>query len=190
MNRTLPRERGRASLPVLLAILTSALFASSVALGTEPPPGSIAGTVTLPDGTGVSGASVTIHSLETGADRVVVTGPKGEYVSPPLAGGTYRVSVHARGLATPESRDVTVRADRSTTATFTLGGQEAKASVVVTAPEGQRPFVDRPRGRRVEPGRPAPLHQRHGGSPAGRAGRESLRRRRRLEPPGDSWPGG
>ena len=135
MNRIQTRTRGRAPLPFCLAILTIILGVSAASVAAEPPPGSITGSVVLPDGTGVSGAAVTIRSIDTGVDRVVVTGPKGDYVAALLPPGSYRISVQARGLGTPDSKDVQVTADRATTASFTLDRQEAKASVVVTAPK-------------------------------------------------------
>jgi Carboxypeptidase regulatory-like domain len=59
---------------------------------------SLSGTVTDPTGALVTGAQVTVHSLATGADRVVKTDSAGLYVVPSLQPGDYRIQARASGF--------------------------------------------------------------------------------------------
>src|SRR4029077_13313000 len=56
------------------------------------------GTVTDATGAGVSNAKVTLKSLRTGATRVVMTSPSGEFSAPQLEVGDYSVTVEKDGF--------------------------------------------------------------------------------------------
>src|SRR5262245_29329377 len=60
----------------------------------------LAGTVSDPTGALVAGAAVKVHSLDTNADREVVTDSAGGYVVPSLLPGNYMVRVTATGFGT------------------------------------------------------------------------------------------
>src|ERR1700733_12721323 len=59
----------------------------------------LTGVVTDPSGAVVPNANVTVHSLATGLDRVLVTDGAGIYVAPSLQPGDYKVSVTAAGFS-------------------------------------------------------------------------------------------
>src|SRR5437588_5337616 len=60
--------------------------------------GDVLGTVTDATGAGVSGAKVTIKNLSTGATREATTSPAGEYASPQLEIGEYRITIEKSGF--------------------------------------------------------------------------------------------
>src|ERR1700722_16884872 len=60
--------------------------------------GSILGTVTDTTGAAVSGATVTIHNVETGIDRITTTSVDGSYLIPELPIGNYNVTVELNGF--------------------------------------------------------------------------------------------
>ena len=60
--------------------------------------GSILGTVTDTTGAAVSGATVTIHNVETGIDRMTTTSVDGSYLIPELPIGNYNVTVELNGF--------------------------------------------------------------------------------------------
>ncbi|MGA7839630.1 MAG: carboxypeptidase-like regulatory domain-containing protein, partial [Candidatus Acidiferrales bacterium] len=60
--------------------------------------GTIQGTVTDSSGAALVGATVTIHNVETGIDRITQTSTDGSYLVPELQIGTYTVSVSMNGF--------------------------------------------------------------------------------------------
>ena len=70
--------------------------------------GSIAGTVTDTTGASVTGATVTIHNVATGVDRITQTGIDGGYLVPELQVGTYNVTITLGGFQTAVITGVTV----------------------------------------------------------------------------------
>ena len=60
--------------------------------------GSILGTVTDTTGAAVTGATVTVHNVDTGIDRITQTGVDGSYLIPELQIGTYTVTVEFGGF--------------------------------------------------------------------------------------------
>ncbi len=76
---------------------------------------SLSGTVTDPSGAVVPNAQVTVHSLGTGADRVVKTDADGIYVVPSLQPGDYKVQATAAGFSTYTVPKVTLDVDRTVT---------------------------------------------------------------------------
>ena len=60
--------------------------------------GTILGTVTDSTGAAVSNATVTIHNVATGIDRITQTNADGSYLVPELQVGTYNVTVELNGF--------------------------------------------------------------------------------------------
>ena len=60
--------------------------------------GTIQGMVTDTSGAAVAGATVTIHNVNTGIDRITQTNTEGSYLVPELQIGTYNVSVEMGGF--------------------------------------------------------------------------------------------
>ena len=82
---------------VLLAGLPSRAFGQQ---------GTILGTVTDPSGAVVSGATVTVTSVETGLAKTTTTNEAGQYLLPDLAIGHYSVRTTASGFKAIEQKDV------------------------------------------------------------------------------------
>ena len=60
--------------------------------------GTIQGTVTDSSGAALVGATVTIHNMDTGIDRITQTNSDGSYLVPELQVGTYNVTVTMNGF--------------------------------------------------------------------------------------------
>lgn len=76
--------------------------------------GSIIGTVTDPSGAAVSGADVTVTSVEQGTSQTAKTNSSGEYLFAALRAGKYDISVSASGFKKYEAKSVVLRvADKS-----------------------------------------------------------------------------
>ena len=70
--------------------------------------GSILGTVTDTSGAAVVGATVTIHNVATGIDRITQTNVDGSYLVPELQIGSYDVSVEMNGFQKAVTKGVVV----------------------------------------------------------------------------------
>ncbi|MGA8409428.1 MAG: TonB-dependent receptor [Candidatus Acidiferrales bacterium] len=70
--------------------------------------GSILGTVTDTSGAAVVGATVTIHNVATGIDRITQTNVDGSYLVPELQIGSYDVSVELNGFQKAVTKGVVV----------------------------------------------------------------------------------
>ncbi len=115
-----------------LAVLScGAAFAQSTA--------SISGTVTDPTGAVVAGATVTVHSIGLGTDRVVTTDSAGSYVVPSLQPGAYQIVVKAPGFALYTVQSLNLQVDRIVTVSPKLALESAGATVDVTS---AAPLID------------------------------------------------
>ena len=88
--------RYRTTIVMACAMLAMMLGATSSRAQTFR--GSILGTVTDMTGAAVSGATVTIHNVETGIDRITTTSVDGSYLIPELPIGNYNVTVELNGF--------------------------------------------------------------------------------------------
>ena len=70
--------------------------------------GTILGTVTDSTGAALVGASVTVHNVDTGTDRITETTSDGGYLMPELAVGTYDVTFSMKGFQKVTTTGVTV----------------------------------------------------------------------------------
>src|SRR5690349_1566944 len=86
---------------LFLFVLVAAL--PSQAFGQQ---GTILGTVTDPSGAVVTGATVTVTSVETGLAKTTTTNESGQYLLPDLAIGHYSVKATASGFKGVEQKDV------------------------------------------------------------------------------------
>jgi len=75
--------------------------------------GDLQGTVTDATGAGVANAMVTLKSLRTGATRVVMTSPAGEFSAPQMEIGDYSVTVEKDGFKSV-TQNATVRSGEKT----------------------------------------------------------------------------
>jgi hypothetical protein len=92
------RILGRYSTTMALACAMLVVLLGATPAWTQTFRGSILGTVTDTTGAAVSGATVTIHNVETGIDRITTTSADGSYLIPELPIGNYNVSVELNGF--------------------------------------------------------------------------------------------
>ena len=91
-------KRARWSTVIFVWVAAIVALLGAQTAGAQAFRGSIAGTVTDTSGATVSGATVTIHSVATGVDRITQTGIDGGYLVPELQVGTYNVTVELGGF--------------------------------------------------------------------------------------------
>src|SRR5215831_5171989 len=123
-----------------LVVLIAALCGNSNAQAVY---GSISGTVTDPSGAVVSGATVTITSLDRGTSDAVTTNDSGLYVKERLLPGIYEVKVEFQGFKQKLISSVTVSVDTQTKVDAQLEAGAISDTVTVTAAEGQLLKTDR-----------------------------------------------
>lgn len=95
--------------------------------------GSILGTVTDTSGASVSGATVTVHNVDTGVDRITNTTTDGSYLLPELPFGTYDVTAEMKGFQRAKVTGVTVSVAAERRVDIALKPGQLNQQVVVTA---------------------------------------------------------
>jgi hypothetical protein len=93
----------------------------------------IVGTVRDTSGGVVSGATVTITKVDTGAERTVTSGDEGEYSAPLLEIGTYKVSVSKQGFQTVNRENIILQTNDRLRVDVELKPGEVNAQVTITA---------------------------------------------------------
>jgi hypothetical protein len=114
------RFTGRKLVNSLVVFLGVVLLCASVAHAQTAATGSIAGTVTDPQGRAVPNATVTATSLDTNQTRTAITGASGDYKFSLLSEGNYSLKFSAAGFKTSEVSSVTVNVTETSTANETL----------------------------------------------------------------------
>ena len=99
----------------------------------------LSGTVTDASGAVVAGAAVKVHSLDTNADRDVVTDSAGEYVVPSLQPGSYMLQVNASGFGSYTVPRLTLQVDQRVEINVKLSVASTGETVEVT---GAAPVID------------------------------------------------
>ena len=118
---------------VIRALL--ALFIFTAAGWAQVVGGSINGTVRDTTGAAVSGATITIRSVETGASREVASDAGGHYAAPSLPVGVYSVTASRDGFAAQARTGVRLVIGQSAAVDFSLDiGQVKQQVTVVSAP--------------------------------------------------------
>ncbi len=126
----------RGTVPALfsfLAVCVAILALSAVGL-TQELAATLTGTVTDPSGAVVAGATVAVHSNDTGADvRSVVTSSTGSFNITNLDAGHYTVTVKNEGFQTYVAKDVVLNVAEKHTLEVALVTGKASETVEVTA---------------------------------------------------------
>jgi len=93
--------------------------------------GTILGTVTDSSGAALVGATVTVHNVDTGVDRITETTTDGGYLMPELPVGSYDVTVAMKGFqkATTTGVAVTVAGERRVDASLKPGATSQSITV-------------------------------------------------------------
>jgi outer membrane receptor protein involved in Fe transport len=105
--------------------------------------GSISGTVTDPNGAVVSGAKVTITSVDRKTSDTVMANDSGLYVKERLLPGIYEVKVEFQGFKASVIPSVVVNVDAQTKVDAALEAGSVTDTITVTAGEGQLLKTDR-----------------------------------------------
>lgn len=117
--------------PFLLTLATalSALLFSSASAQTSI----LAGRVTDPSGAAITGASVTVRNVDTGAARTTATGPTGFYEVQSLPVGDYEVIVSEKGFAEAIRTGIHLAVGQDATADVTLQIGNVRQRITVNA---------------------------------------------------------
>src|SRR5476649_1549162 len=108
------------------------LMLAAVLLG-QVAAGEITGVVKDPAGAAVPGATVTITSVDTNLQRVVVSSGEGVYTAPSLAPGDYRVDVELTGFKPVRRAGIRVSTGEKARIDFDLAVGDVRERVTVTA---------------------------------------------------------
>jgi hypothetical protein len=115
------------------ALSATAAFAQSSGSGT------IAGTITDPNGGVVPAAAVVVHNTNTGIDRSIQSNDAGLYNASFLQPGNYEVTVSKTGFATVLRKDLTLQVGQTMSIDFKLQVETTATTLTVT---GEAPIVD------------------------------------------------
>ncbi|HEX8712435.1 MAG TPA: carboxypeptidase-like regulatory domain-containing protein, partial [Terracidiphilus sp.] len=97
--------------------------------------GTIGGTVHDSSGRLVSGATVTVRQLDTGATRTLVTGADGRFSAPSVPVGNYSVTVSHDGFQSAEQSGITLAIGQSLQLDLILSLRKVHQEIVVNANE-------------------------------------------------------
>ncbi len=95
--------------------------------------GTISGTVRDATGASMSGATVTVRQIETGAARTLTTASDGRFYAPSVPVGDYVVSVKKAGFETDLQSGISLAIGQSLQLSFVLGVEKVKQEIVVHA---------------------------------------------------------
>ena len=100
--------RARCSAIAIAAVVAVLALLTATGSSAQTFRGSIAGTVTDTSGAAVTGATVTVHNIATGVDRITQTGIDGGYLVPELQVGAYDVTIELGGFQKAVTKGVAV----------------------------------------------------------------------------------
>ena len=111
---------------VTLAVLSSAALAQSFT-------GAFVGTVKNANGEVIANAQIIITQVQTNKQVTVVTNGDGNYTSPPLTVGEYRIEARMTGFRSAVNNSVTLQIQQTLKQDFNLEVGQVSETVVVTA---------------------------------------------------------
>ena len=115
------------------AILSILFCALAVPLGAQVVGGTISGVITDPSGAPLADASVTVKSLETGAQRKLASDGTGHYAAPSLSVGRYEVTVAKEGFSTATQTGITLVVAQKAEVDIQLSLGQVQQAVTVEA---------------------------------------------------------
>jgi hypothetical protein len=95
--------------------------------------GQIEGVVTDANGAAVPNANITVHNIETGAERTITSDASGVYRAPLLPLGTYRVTIEAPNFKRLVREGITLTTGQTATVDATLETGAVSETVTVTS---------------------------------------------------------
>lgn len=120
---------------LLVRVATLSLVLGILALPTvaQTNKADIVGTITDSNGAVVTGATVKVTKVDTGATREVKSGDSGEYQAPSLEIGTYKVTVTKQGFQTVTQDNIVLQTNDRLRIDLTLTPGDVTGVVTVTA---------------------------------------------------------
>ncbi len=118
---------------ILIVGSAVALAGSAIAAHGQVVGATLSGTVRDTTGAALSGATVTVRQLETGATRQLATGADGRYSAPSVPVGNYTVTAAHEGFAAQERTGISLVVAQSLVVDFQLGVDSVQTDVVVQA---------------------------------------------------------
>ena len=115
-----------------LSLMFIALCSASVMCFAQVDRGTVAGTVTDPNGSRVVGANITITNASMGTQNSTVSTGVGEYTIPGLPAGTYSITAVAPGFSTLVRNGITVSVGETATLDLKLAVGQGSATITVT----------------------------------------------------------
>src|SRR5262249_7477333 len=116
----------------LRVLLLTLLCSFSLTAFAQVDTGTIAGSVRDSQGAGVASASVTFTDTDTNAVVKTQTDGSGDYASPPLRPGNYKIVAEAQGFKTATRASVTVKVQDRLRIDFDMAVGAVSENVVVT----------------------------------------------------------
>jgi hypothetical protein len=121
---------------IIFRCILTALLVAGAALS-QVVGGALSGTIRDQTDTGIPSAAVTIHNLETGAERKLISDSSGHFVAPSVAVGPYEVTAAKEGFAAQTKTGVNVTVAQTAIVDFALAVGEVRE--VVTVEESPAP---------------------------------------------------
>ena len=115
----------------LYRVFALLFFAGALAAQAQVVGGSISGTVHDASGAALSGATVVVRQVETGASRTLTTDAEGRFSAPSVPVGEYTVSAAHDGFETQRQTGITLTVAQSLPLNFVLGPASVHQEVVV-----------------------------------------------------------
>jgi outer membrane receptor protein involved in Fe transport len=125
------RHAHRAIARALLLLTVVAL--ASLPLAAQTVTGTMRGSVTDRSGAALPGVTVTIRNVDTGLERVIVTGSDGSFSAPFLQIGRYNVQAELSGFGTMKHNNVRVELNETVVQEFILNPATMTETVTVSA---------------------------------------------------------
>src|SRR5436190_8746027 len=102
----------------------------------------ISGRITDSNKLPIVGATITVVSVATGEERVLVTDVDGRYKFLKLKPGAYKVKAAAKGFGAKETPEITTIAAQNVQRDFSLAPGDVSAETTVTVADDDAPMVD------------------------------------------------
>lgn len=128
----------------VLTLVFSFLFASSIFAQTA---GSLSGVVSDPTGAAIPGATVTVVSAETGAERTATSNDEGFFTVQQLNPGNYKITITQTGFKSSQIADLALGAGQTREVNVNLETGEVSAVVDITSSEIEPASIDQSSNR-------------------------------------------
>jgi hypothetical protein len=126
------RERMRTQIFTLSLLLAVIALSRPGITSAQVVGATISGTVRDTSGAAIPQAAITVHNLETGAERKVSSDGEGHYSAPSLPVGAYKVTAEKDGFSTQSRSGVNLVIGQSTVVDFSLAVGQVHEEVAVT----------------------------------------------------------